>query len=313
MRGDIFVGTQGPYPRVVIAQEVFDLMDRFAQENGGQEYGGLLLGKARRLKGPQSLEIAIKSFVPLRKDPGVSRFTISTEAYQEAVQKEVEGSNLQVVGWMHTHPGFGVFLSNLDKDEHQRFFGKRYQLAYVIDPENMERAFYWLRNGQWEEIKGYWLSPSSKRPGKLEPTKSRKSRKKRIKSLAIAAFWLLLVSGAVFGYLFIESFNPVQRGKVTIDVNEPLPSSVQMQGTITSIEETLLEATTDDRGIIDTAEYEEYLVKAGDSLWEIAESKLGDASRYQEIVKLNGLTNARIIRPGMVLKIPLDNEPVTNE
>lgn len=46
-----------------------------------------------------------------------------------------------------------------------------------------------------------------------------------------------------------------------------------------------------------------YIVKSGDSLWSIAQSQLGDGSRYHEIKSLNGLSNDTIY-PGQILKLP---------
>ena len=49
-----------------------------------------------------------------------------------------------------------------------------------------------------------------------------------------------------------------------------------------------------------------YIVKAGDTLWDIAQSQSGNGSRYKEIMALNGLTSD-IIQPGQVLKLPTGN------
>lgn len=49
--------------------------------------------------------------------------------------------------------------------------------------------------------------------------------------------------------------------------------------------------------------YLTYTVKKGDSLWAIAASTLGKGSRYNEIIKLNGL-KSDVIEIGQVLKIP---------
>lgn len=49
--------------------------------------------------------------------------------------------------------------------------------------------------------------------------------------------------------------------------------------------------------------YTTYTVKAGDSLWKIAEDKLGDGNRYKEIMELNGL-KSDVIQKGQKLKIP---------
>jgi len=47
-----------------------------------------------------------------------------------------------------------------------------------------------------------------------------------------------------------------------------------------------------------------YVVKSGDSLWEIAKATLGDATRWTEIAALNGLTKGSVLALGQELKLP---------
>lgn len=47
-----------------------------------------------------------------------------------------------------------------------------------------------------------------------------------------------------------------------------------------------------------------YAVKAGDTLWSIAESQLRDGYKWSEIAKLNNLTNPDILTEGMRLNLP---------
>ncbi|MEE1763707.1 LysM peptidoglycan-binding domain-containing protein [Streptomyces sp. SP18BB07] len=47
-----------------------------------------------------------------------------------------------------------------------------------------------------------------------------------------------------------------------------------------------------------------YTVRAGDTLWSIAASKLGDGNRWREIADLNALKNPDDISPGQTLKLP---------
>lgn len=46
-----------------------------------------------------------------------------------------------------------------------------------------------------------------------------------------------------------------------------------------------------------------YTVRKGDTLWDIAKAILGRASRYAEIVKLNGIKTATLY-PGQRLRLP---------
>ena len=47
-----------------------------------------------------------------------------------------------------------------------------------------------------------------------------------------------------------------------------------------------------------------YTVRAGDTLWSIAATKLGDGARWPSIASLNHLKDADDITPGQVLKLP---------
>lgn len=58
-----------------------------------------------------------------------------------------------------------------------------------------------------------------------------------------------------------------------------------------------------DIGADSGAEQAVYTVVAGDSLWGIAQKRLGNGNRYKEIMTLNGLSST-VIRPGQKLKLP---------
>ncbi len=47
-----------------------------------------------------------------------------------------------------------------------------------------------------------------------------------------------------------------------------------------------------------------YTVKSGDTLWAIAKRELNDGSKYNEIAKLNNISNPNVIKPGQVLRLP---------
>jgi proteasome lid subunit RPN8/RPN11 len=54
----------------------------------------------------------------------------------------------RIVGWYHSHPGFGVFLSEHDTFIHQNFFSSPDQVAWVYDPHTDEEGcFGWIDGG----------------------------------------------------------------------------------------------------------------------------------------------------------------------
>ena len=51
-----------------------------------------------------------------------------------------------MVGWYHTHPGVGIFLSGMDLFIHQNFFTQMWHVAYVLDPRARTSGFFcWNR------------------------------------------------------------------------------------------------------------------------------------------------------------------------
>jgi nucleoid-associated protein YgaU len=52
---------------------------------------------------------------------------------------------------------------------------------------------------------------------------------------------------------------------------------------------------------------QKYTVKAGDTLWMIAQRQYGDGSRYPSIAAKNGIKNPNLIYPGQVLTFELSN------
>lgn len=52
-----------------------------------------------------------------------------------------------MVGWYHTHPGFGIFLSGMDQFIHQNFFTQTWHVALVLDPIAKTSGFFcWDRH-----------------------------------------------------------------------------------------------------------------------------------------------------------------------
>lgn len=52
-----------------------------------------------------------------------------------------------MVGWYHTHPGFGIFLSGMDLFIHQNFFTQLWHVALVLDPIGKSNGFFcWDRH-----------------------------------------------------------------------------------------------------------------------------------------------------------------------
>src|SRR5687768_9392757 len=73
-------------------------------------------------------------------------FTAKTWAHiQDVMDKSYP--DLRILGWYHTHPGHGIFLSDMDLFIHRNFFSLPWHLAFVFDPHNQEEGLFAWRTG----------------------------------------------------------------------------------------------------------------------------------------------------------------------
>ena len=71
-------------------------------------------------------------------------FTQDTWEHIYAI-KDQKYPEQRIVGWYHSHPGFGVFLSDHDTFIHKNFFSSPGQVAWVFDPHSDEEGcFGWV-------------------------------------------------------------------------------------------------------------------------------------------------------------------------
>jgi proteasome lid subunit RPN8/RPN11 len=61
--------------------------------------------------------------------------------------------NYIIVGWYHSHPGMGCFLSTKDIETQKRMFNKPYHIALVVDPLKKEMKAYKMRGSGYVERK----------------------------------------------------------------------------------------------------------------------------------------------------------------
>ena len=136
-------------------------------EREGQlhEVGGLLLGGYRSDSIKEDhLELIVEAFAPIREVIAQSNTQLIVGpgfayAYNDVLKAD---SDLLLIGWLHTHPGHGPFLSQTDLDQTQIFFKKPYQIAFVLDPMTMEYdtgIFSYQANGQMNNASNFskWI------------------------------------------------------------------------------------------------------------------------------------------------------------
>lgn len=80
-------------------------------------------------------------------------------------------SDWDMVGWYHTHPDWGVFLSGMDMFICDNYFNKQLDVALVIDPCRQDRGFfYWTGDPRERKrrVGGFYIIASRHRQAELE-------------------------------------------------------------------------------------------------------------------------------------------------
>lgn len=142
---------------IYILQKIYKEIHKFTQNKTTNESGGMLIGYVIEEFG--KINIVINGFIEAKHceaTPTTLKFTHET---WEFVHKEMDRKfpGEKIVGWIHTHPDFGIFLSEYDKFIHENFFDEDYQVAYVVDPIQSIEGFYFWISGKIERCRGFYV------------------------------------------------------------------------------------------------------------------------------------------------------------
>lgn len=125
------------------------------------EVYGLLWGLFGQSSAPTRYDVEIFDFEPVELlDNSPVNAVVSYDAIQRATRilEARNGGEGMVLGWYHTHPGWGVFFSEEDfKLTHNAFFGKPWQVGLVIDPKaGVAGYFVWEGPGRLDCSRASW-------------------------------------------------------------------------------------------------------------------------------------------------------------
>jgi proteasome lid subunit RPN8/RPN11 len=157
LKHEAFPGGCNEGLRVFFTTEVHKSLWRHAALDTSVEICGVLVGSWHRDQaGP-----FVKIVESIRGEGAQTRFAEVTFTHETWAkinsEMDTKFSNLSIVGWYHTHPDFGIFLSDRDRFIHEHFFTGPGQIAHVIDPiRKTEGVFIW-RNATPSLCEHYWV------------------------------------------------------------------------------------------------------------------------------------------------------------
>ena len=108
------------------------------------EVGGVLVGQWCTDEQSGEQYIVVKHVLPARHTRQGSVYLTFTQDtiidLHEQIEKRFEGE--KIVGWFHTHPRMGIFLSHYDTFMHHNFFPEPWQVALVVEPFSSVAGFF---------------------------------------------------------------------------------------------------------------------------------------------------------------------------
>ena len=146
---------------------------------------------------------------------GSVTFTSETWDYINS-ERDAKFPDRKIVGWYHTHPGFGIFLSNMDVFIHQNFFPMPWQPAYVFDPQAETDGFFFACGDSLEQedvvvvpdeapsVVVASKAPKFEQAMVLTDTAEAQLESRRFAIVTLSASLLLLVIVNVFGFFIFR-------------------------------------------------------------------------------------------------------------
>ena len=146
-----FRGSNSPKAHpAIVPKEIIEQTTAFTQPRGRLEMGGLLIGHVD----DQGNNVVVCGFFPEQTEasPGYCEFDGGAVAMAMGacdMANEKKGGphtpNLRVIGWIHTHPDIGIFLSGIDVNTFGLLRGQTSDgriVAVVVDPLRKEHGVF---------------------------------------------------------------------------------------------------------------------------------------------------------------------------
>ena len=137
-------------PVVVMEAEVARQIRQHARTSMKAEVCGVLIGSTEHER--MTVEACIQG---INAAQGGAHVTFTQDTWEHIYKiKDKEYPDQKIVGWYHSHPGFGVFLSEHDLFIQENFFSNPQQVAWVYDPHTDEEGCFGWVGEKIEKLSG---------------------------------------------------------------------------------------------------------------------------------------------------------------
>lgn len=242
--------------KVYIKQDVYKALEKYALQDVEHERGTIILGDYAEELG--KTHVIISNYIEAKyTDASASTLTFTHETW-DYVHKEHDAkfSDKKIVGWQHTHPSYGIFLSNYDLFIQENYFNMPFQVAYVIDPIQNIRGFFQWKNGKIEKLKGFYIYDDVGKQIKIETNKAEKGKQEtaaKPSKVLYSVIALLCVLTTILGISAISINNQYsEQQKAQEKIIEKVDSQEEIinnqNDTIAQLQEQLVNGLLDEDG-----------------------------------------------------------------
>jgi proteasome lid subunit RPN8/RPN11 len=131
--------------QLVVRRSVLNKMKEHGRTSMHAEVGGMLVGNL--CWDGEPFLIVKASIIGKHTDGNVASVTFTAETWNHVWQEqEKHYPDTNIIGWYHTHPGFGIFLSRMDLFICEHTFYAPHQVAYVYDPQSEDDGWFIWKN-----------------------------------------------------------------------------------------------------------------------------------------------------------------------
>jgi len=221
--------------KLYIRQDTFQKLEKYSAEDTSHERGSILIGAYA--KNTFKLNIIIIDFIEAKyTDASAATLTFTHETW-DYIHKEHASRYpaFRIVGWQHTHPNYGIFLSSYDMFIQENFFNMPFQIAYVIDPIQKTRGFFQWKDGKVVKLNGYYIfdeiGKSIKAPvdDQMIQKKNRGVSKRAFVWTCISIVAVLGISIVILRATYIKELAALQQSNIAqqATIEEQLPAKTQ--------------------------------------------------------------------------------------
>jgi len=137
-------------PGVVMESEVARKIRQHARTSMKAEVCGVLIGSM-----DEERMVVEACIAGINAAQGGAHVTFTQDTWEHIYKiKDKQYPDEKIVGWYHSHPGFGVFLSEHDLFIQENFFSNPQQVAWVYDPHTDEEGCFGWIGGKIEKLSG---------------------------------------------------------------------------------------------------------------------------------------------------------------